>query len=167
MLARVAGAEISEDQAFSHLLLRGLRTSDVTDALRGDSPVTFESNLAAEIVVTRDEDDGRVSQIAALFESDAGYLVASQRAATILEFASVPMIYTRESGRFDIVSAQLQFQETGGVFSGSLQPMVKEGRRVWRLAYSPTLSPCHSTRTAIAPNLTARGCQRVGGTLCR
>jgi hypothetical protein len=129
MLARVAGAEITEDQAFSHLLLRGLRTSDVTDALRGDSPVTFESNLAAEIVVTRDEVDGQVNQIAALFESDAGYLVASQRAATILEFASVPMIYTRESGRFDIVSAQLQFQETGGVFSGTLQPMVKEGRR--------------------------------------
>lgn len=129
VLARVAGAEIDEDQAFSHLLLRGLATSDFTDALTSDGPVTFESNLAAEIVVTRDDGDGAVNQIAALFESDAGYLVASQRAATILEFASVPMIYTRESGRFDIVSAQVQFQETGGVFNGTLAPAVRNDRR--------------------------------------
>lgn len=129
MLAQVAGTGLDEDQAFSHLLLRGVKTSDVTDALQGDGPLTFESNLAAEIVVTRDEIDGGIDQIAALFESDAGYLVASRREATILEFASIPMIYTRESGRFDIISARIQFQETGGVFTGTLKPEVREGRR--------------------------------------
>jgi hypothetical protein len=146
ILARVAGAEIAEDEAFSHLLLRGLKTSDVTDALTGDGPVSFESNLASEIVVTRDEDDGAVNQIAALFESDAGYLVASRRAATILEFASVPMIYTRESGRFDIISAQVQFQETGGVFNGTLAPAVREGRRGMALTLAAP-----SYRLAIPP----------------
>ncbi len=129
MLAEVAGIGLEGDQAFSHLLLRGVKTSDVTDALQGDGPVQFESNLAAEIVVTRDAADGGIDQIAALFESDAGYLVASRREATILEFASIPMIYTRESGHFDIVAARIQFQETGGVFTGTLKPDVRDGRR--------------------------------------
>ncbi len=121
-LASIAGTEIGEDQAFSHMLLHGLSTSDLTDAFEGDGPVVFQSYLAAEIVATRAENSGEIEQIIALFESDAGYLIASQREATILESASIPMIYTRESGRFDIISARLEFQDTGGVFGGTLAP---------------------------------------------
>ncbi|MEM1284157.1 MAG: hypothetical protein AAGH43_02100 [Pseudomonadota bacterium] len=115
------------DKAFSHFLLFGLRVSDLTDAFTGNGPVVFDSTLAAEAVVTREPAETRIDEIAALFEVDAGYLVASQKDATILEFVSVPMIYSRESGRFDIISARAQFQETGGVFDGTLGPEIRNG----------------------------------------
>ncbi len=127
-LAQMAGAQISEDNAYSHVLIRGVQTSDITGALQGDGPIQFESPLAAEFVVTRQANGVGVEQVVALFESEAGYLVAGERTATILEFASIPMIYTRETGRFDIISASLVFQDTGGVFNGTVKPAFRDGR---------------------------------------
>ena len=115
------------DKAFSHFLLFGLKVSDLIDALAGDGPVSFDTTLAAEAVVTRERAATSIDEIAALFEVDAGYLVAGRSHATILEFVSIPMIYSRESGRFDIVSARAQFQETGGVFEGYIGPETRNG----------------------------------------
>lgn len=128
-LAEMAGADISDGDAYSHVLIRGLKTSDVTRALQGSGPVQFSSALAAELVVVRQEDNVGVDQVIALFESEAGYLLAGENAATILEFASIPMIYTRQSGQLDIISAQIRFQQTGGVFNGSIVPAFRDGRQ--------------------------------------
>eukprot|EP00752_Nemacystus_decipiens_P019129 g17185.t1 len=127
MLAELVGTSSLEGQAFSHVLLRGLKVSDLTDGLSSDGPVQFESELASELVVTRTPDESAIDQVALLFESGAGYLIASGTEATILEFAAIPMIYTRESGRFDIVSAQVQFQDTGGFFNGHIGPDKNDG----------------------------------------
>lgn len=127
MLAEVVGTSSLDGQAFSHILLRGLYVGDLTDALSSDGPVQFESELASELVVTRTDDGSAIDQVALLFESGAGYLIAGGSEATILEFAAVPMIYTRETGRFDIVSAQLRFQDTGGFFNGFIGPQTKDG----------------------------------------
>jgi hypothetical protein len=126
MLAEVVGTSSLDGQAFSHVLLRGLNVGDLTDALSSDGPVQFESELASELVITRTDDGSSIDQVALLFESGAGYLIAGSSEATILEFAAVPMIYTRETGRFDIVSAQLRFQDTGGFFSGYIGPQTKD-----------------------------------------
>lgn len=127
MLAEVVGTSSLDGQAFSHVLLRGLKVGDLTDAFSSDGPIQFESELASELVVTRTEDESAIDQVALLFESGAGYLIASGSEATILEFAAVPMIYTRETGRFDIVSAQMQFQDTGGFFNGYIGPQMNNG----------------------------------------
>ncbi|MFK7791652.1 MAG: hypothetical protein AB8B88_03170 [Devosiaceae bacterium] len=161
VLARIAGAEIGENDPFSHLLLRGLKTSDLTSALQSNGPITFESNLAAEIIITRQDDGIGVEQIVALFESDAGYLVAGEHSATILEFASIPMIYTRQSGRFDIVSARVQFQETGGVFNGTLEPAVQAGQAGLRLALQ---APAYRLTIPAEPSL-SRDEQRASAAL--
>lgn len=127
MLAEVVGTSSLDGQAFSHVLLRGLNVGDLTDAFTSEGPIQFESELASELVITRTEDESAIDQVALLFESGAGYLIASGSEATILEFAAVPMIYTRETGRFDIVSAQLRFQDTGGFFNGYIGPQIKHG----------------------------------------
>lgn len=127
MLAAVVGTSSLDGQAFSHILLRGLKVGDLTDAFSSDGPLQFESELASELVVTRTADESAIDQVALLFESGAGYLIASGSEATILEFAAVPMIYTRETGRFDIVSAQMQFQDTGGFFNGYIGPQMNNG----------------------------------------
>lgn len=127
MLAEVVGTSSLDGQAFSHVLLRGLKVGDLTDAFSSEGPIQFESELASELVITRTADESAIDQVALLFESGAGYLIASGSEATILEFAAVPMIYTRESGRFDIVSAQVRFQDTGGFFNGYIGPQTNNG----------------------------------------
>lgn len=127
MLAELVGTSSLDGQAFSHVLLRGLKVGDLTDGLSSQGPIQFESELASELVVTRTADESAIDQVALLFESGAGYLIASGSEATILEFAAIPMIYTRQTGRFDIVSAQVQFQDTGGFFNGYIEPQTNNG----------------------------------------
>lgn len=127
MLAEFVGTSSLDGQAFSHVLLRGLKVGDLTDAFSSEGPIQFESELASELVITRTEDESTIDQVALLFESGAGYLIASGSEATILEFAAIPMIYTRETERFDIVSAQVRFQDTGGFFNGYIGPQMNNG----------------------------------------
>lgn len=127
MLAEVAGSSSLEGRPFSHVLLHGVGVRDLTSALASNTPIAFDSQLAAEMVVTHALADRSIEQVALLLESGSGYLIASGREATILEMASIPMLYTRESGRFDIISAQIRFQETGGMFSGSIGPQLSPG----------------------------------------
>ncbi|MEM6712895.1 MAG: hypothetical protein AAF590_11520 [Pseudomonadota bacterium] len=127
LMAEHFGLGLREGQAFSHFLVQGLSVDHLTDALREGSAVAFSSTLAAELVITRDPTGQQIDQIIALFESDAGYLVASGKHAAIVEFISIPIIYTRETERFDIVQAQLRFPNTGGVFAGSIASTVRDG----------------------------------------
>lgn len=131
MLAQVAGSSVLDGQAFSHFLIYGLRVRDLTSGLSGPGPIAFDSELAAELLVTRASGDnavGDIDQVAVLLESGSGYLVASEHSVTILEALSVPLLYTRQSGHFALVSGAIEFQETGGRFSGRVAPHTQDGR---------------------------------------
>ena len=128
LLAEMAGTHPLEGQAFTHVLMRGLELSALTGALSGDGPVRFDSEIATELVAKRDLQDNVIDQIVLLVESGAGYLLAGEDHATILEMATLPMLYSRQTGRFDIVGAELRFPGTGGRFSGFLGPDRRDGQ---------------------------------------
>ncbi|MBV6657917.1 MAG: hypothetical protein KI785_09130, partial [Devosiaceae bacterium] len=123
LLAEHASGVDLNEQPFTHILLHNLSVGDLTGAFEGTGRIQYDAEMSAELVMSKSRQgaDG-LEHVAVLLDLGPGYLVASGREATIVERASIPMIYTRERGQIDILAAELRFPHTGGVFSGAIVP---------------------------------------------
>ncbi|MEM1288219.1 MAG: hypothetical protein AAGH60_07705 [Pseudomonadota bacterium] len=111
----------------TRLKVDGVPSSGLTAALDGGGPLMVAADIEMGIILARADAEGPVSFAGAVI-SATGDLVAGRRFPSRIEQFHLPIIFDPAREEADIRRASLRFEETGGLWSGSIRPAHANGQ---------------------------------------